>query len=62
VWQQVYDHMLQLYVSCVSDVCYICFNVAKVDAVLCCNGYTRMLQTYVSNVSAVSNVYGKCFI
>jgi len=29
---------------------------------ICCTGYTRMLQVYVSNVSAVSNVCCKCFI
>jgi hypothetical protein len=32
------------------------------DLVLHCNNYTRMLQVYVSNVSAVLNIYYKCFI
>jgi hypothetical protein len=29
---------------------------------ICCNNYTRMLQVYVSNVSAVLNICCKCFI
>ena len=48
-------HAFQMYiyldVVCISSRCCIC-----------CNGYTRMLQVYVSNISAVSNVCCKCFI
>jgi hypothetical protein len=92
--QQIDEHMLQLYVSCISDVCCICFiwmlqsrsGVAYIATAIhvwckcmfqlfqmyvvsvlsgcciCCTGYTRMLQVYDSNISAVSNVCCKCFI
>ena len=38
-------------------------GVAKIDrgCCTCCNGYTRMFQVYVPNVSSVSDVYCKCF-
>jgi hypothetical protein len=66
IWrQQVDEHMLQPYVSWVLDVCCICFiwMLQKyIWCYICCNDYTRMLQVYVSNVSAVSNVCCKCFI
>jgi hypothetical protein len=46
------------YVVSVSSVCCKsgsgCFT--------CCNGYTRMFQVYVPNISSVSYVYCKCFI
>jgi hypothetical protein len=39
-------------------------DVAKVDqdVAYVCNGYTRMLQASVPNVSAVSDGYCTCFI
>jgi hypothetical protein len=53
------------------DVCFICIiwmlHVFHPDGVCvssgCCNGYTHMLQAYVSNVSSVLDVVCcKCFI
>jgi hypothetical protein len=43
--------MFHLDVACVLSGCCIC-----------CNGYTRILQVYVSNVSSVSEVCCKCFV
>ena len=43
-------HLFQTYIASVLSRCCIY-----------CNGYTRMLQVYVSNVSALSNVCCKCF-
>jgi hypothetical protein len=60
--QQGDEHMLQQYVSCVSDVCYIRFylDVAKLDLVLhMLQWLYTMLYVYCSNVS---NVCCKCFI
>ena len=50
------------------DVCFICFiwllHGFHPDVVCvsfgCCNGYTCMLQVYVSNVSSVSDVCCTC--
>jgi hypothetical protein len=56
---------LTIYVCC--SVCFKCFMfrtyVASVLSVcfIYCNGYTRMLKVYVSNVSSVSDVCYKCF-
>jgi hypothetical protein len=43
--------LFQMYVASVLSGCCIC-----------CTGYIRMLQVYVSNFSAVSIVCYKCFI
>jgi hypothetical protein len=44
------------------QVLYI--DVAKVDrdAAHVCNGYTRMFQVYVANVSSVRDECCKCFV
>jgi hypothetical protein len=60
----------------VASVCFKCFrcficmlqvfhvDIAKVDrdVVVCCNGYTFLLQASVPNVSAVSDGCCTCFI
>jgi hypothetical protein len=48
VWQQVDEHVLQSYVSCVSNVCCICFiwMLQKyIWCCICCSGYTRVITT-----------------
>jgi hypothetical protein len=52
-----------------SCICFKCFSyfqtyVASVlsGCYIRCSGYTRRLQVYVLNVSAVSEIYCKCFI
>nr|TKW00259.1 hypothetical protein SEVIR_8G096901v2 [Setaria viridis] len=51
--------MLQVYVSSVSDVSrvrckyFIWMLQSRSRCCICCNGYTRMLQAYVPNVSSV---------
>jgi hypothetical protein len=59
--------MLQLYTH-VSSVCSQMFQLFQMYAesvlsrcCIYCNAYTHMLQTYVSNVSAVSDVYCRKF-
>ena len=49
------SHMLQEYIPNVSVLCYSkCFHVVSCKCLsgrcICCNGYTRMLQMYVSAV------------
>jgi hypothetical protein len=67
VHQSVAPDMLQTYVSSVSGVSYMheCFIgccKTKSGSYICCNGYTRILQAYVPNVLAVSDVYCTYFI
>jgi hypothetical protein len=55
--------MLQLYVSSVSYRCCksrsgCCKSRSRYCT--CCNGYARMFQVYVLNVSSVSNICCKC--
>jgi hypothetical protein len=38
-----------------------CMRSISSRCLICCNSYTGMLQVYVWNVSAVSDVYCKCF-
>jgi hypothetical protein len=55
--------MLQTYVSGASDVCCKCFVSvlqSRSECCICCNGYTRMFQVYVLNVSS-SDVCCKYF-
>jgi hypothetical protein len=42
-------------------MCFIWMLQNLIWCCICCNGYTRMFQMYVSNVSAISYVYCKCF-
>jgi hypothetical protein len=56
-------HMLQWLYMYVASVCSKCFTyfghmlqVFYLDVVICCSGYTHMLQTYVSIVSSSFNM------
>jgi hypothetical protein len=55
------------YVAMTIHVCCKCMFQKYVASVLlsrcciCCTGYTRILQVYVSNVVVVSNVCCRCF-
>jgi hypothetical protein len=59
--------MLQTYVSGISDASEVVASVpyrcckSRSECCTCCNGYARMFQVYVPNVSSVSDVCCKCF-
>jgi hypothetical protein len=55
---QVLPVMFHIHVTSVS--CECCKS--KLEYYICCNGYTRMLQAHVLNVSAVSDGCCTCFI
>jgi hypothetical protein len=58
-------HMLHMLYKYVESVCFNCFNYVAIvlsGCCICCRAHTHMLQTYVVNVSPVSDVCcSKCF-
>jgi hypothetical protein len=63
--QQVNEHMLQPYVSCISNALKCILHMFHLDAIkvgllLHMLQYLYTLQVYILNISAVSNVYCKC--
>jgi hypothetical protein len=52
--------VFQMFLS-VTCVVYRCWK-SRLGCCTCCNGYTRMFQAYVPNVSSVSHVCCRCFI